>query len=811
MENGLDLAGEWVLSGEDGTSIPAALPGDNYSALLAAGRIPDPYWGRNEILVQDIARKAWCFSRTFSLEPDFLASPYICLNLERVDTFAEIRINGKKILRTKNMFRRYRTEIKRFLKAGKNTIEINIASAWKEADRIAAAESLKLSGMQGMAKTINRIRKTQCHGGWDWGICLMVSGVYGELTLTGHNVAKLEHLYDRQIFDDKGCTVELTAELHAFAAGTLPVVFAFNGEIKTIRARLKEGENRVRTVFLVPHPRLWYPAGMGEAVLYDALVSSPDGSLAHRIGLRKLEVINEEDAAGRSLGFRVNGTDLFAKGANWIPTDALPARQTRETTEWLLDSALRANMNIIRVWGGGQYESDFFYEMCDEKGLLVWQDMMFACGTYPSTPEFTENVREEIEFQIRRLRHHPCIALWCGDNECIGALQWDAVARAASKTYLINYDRLNRELGKAVEQCDPERVFWPSSPCGGPGNFNDNWHDDRCGDMHYWEVWHGSKPFSAYYNVRPRFCSEFGYQSFPSFETVRTYADENNYNVFSPQVDYHEKCYHGCAPIIGMFGRYFRMPSRFEDFLYLSQVQQMLAIKTGVEYWRSLRPHCLGAIIWQLNDNWPVASWSSIEYGGKWKLLHYGIRNFFAPLAVIAYRAPGEALRAFVLNDLPKALTLQIRLRWFDFSGALVAASTRNCRVGAGAVAELGNMQIPAVAEESVFLVLELYQDEEKVAENTVFLAPYKLCELAETEIQTHFAFADGACDVQLTSSAPAFFCALDAEGIPGVFSDNAFTLLPNEPRRIRFTPRGEITLAAFRDAFKIRHLRQTY
>ncbi len=813
QNNRIELGGDWTLTEiGSGMTIPARLPGDNYSALLAAGKIPDPYWGRNEELVQSYRDSDWLYRREFEVAPEFLAEyPYVSLNLERVDTFAEIRLNGRRVLTTENLFRRYRVEVRRLLKPGVNVLEIRIASAAREAAKLAADEPLKLPDMQGQVKTINRIRKVQCHAGWDWGICLMVSGVYGELALTGHHLARLEHLSDHQCFEEKRVRVELHAEVFAFAAGELPVEFEFDGRTHAARVRVEPGDNEIKTEFVVERPRLWYPRGFGEQELYPARISTPDESLERHFGLRKLEVVNEPDAIGHSLFFRVNGVDVFAKGADWIPCDAFPGRQTPERVEWLLDSAVAANMNMLRVWGGGQYEPDFFYEMCDRKGLLIWQDMMFACSIYPSHEAFLDNVRRELEFQIKRLRHHPAIALWCGDNECLQSFRWNPLAREHFATYVVNYDRLNRELAKMVESCDPERKFWTSSPCAGVDTFEDNQSCDTDGDMHYWAVWHGGRSFEAYYEVKPRFCSEFGYQSFPSFETVKTYADPANYNVFSPLVDYHEKCYHGCAPIIGMFGKYFRMPSRFEDFLYLSQVQQALAIKTGVEYWRSLRPRCMGTIIWQLNDNWPVASWSSLEYGGKWKLLHYAARNFYAPLAVVAYQVPGGVWQCFVLNDQLKALNLTLRSRVFDFSGKVLQEERRKVRAAAAAATEVKFPHLPEGAPETRFLHLALELDGRMVAENTVFLVPYKRCELAATPIRTQVAEQEGRIEVEVEAEAPAFMVALDSEGVPGVFSDNCFTLLPGEPRRLIFEPRGKATAAELERVLSVQHLRGTY
>ena len=283
---------------------------------------------------------------------------------------------------------------------------------------------------------------------------------------------------------------------------------------------------------------------------------------------------------------------------------------------------------------------------------MIWHDMMFSCALYPSTPGFLANVEREIRHQVKRLRDHPCIALWCGNNEDVGALTWYPESRKNRDRYIVDYDRLNEGvIGRVVDECDPTRTFWPSSPSAGRGDYSDNWHDDRRGDMHYWSVWHESKAFSAYYEVSPRFCSEFGYQSFPSVELARGYCPPGQMNVTSPVMEHHQRHGRGNALIVEMFTRYFRMPEGFENFVYLSQVQQALAIKTAVEHWRHLRPTCMGTLYWQLNDNWPVCSWSSLEYGGKWKLLHHAARRFYAPTIVSAFQRPDRTVEVWLTSD----------------------------------------------------------------------------------------------------------------------------------------------------------------
>ncbi len=817
--NQLDLSGDWTLSCSDwqDKTIPAVLPGDNYSALLAAGEIPDPYYAKNELDVQWVRKHDWEYRREFDVPPELLAHESVFMNVEMLDLFGVIYLNGRKVLAGDNMFARYRPEVKSFLKPGRNSIRILFKAVEPEAAKIAARQLLPCPMTPvSLSPGLNLVRKVHCHGGWDWGITMMVSGVYAPLTLHGVDIARIEHVNAEQAHGKNQVAVTATAELHAVRSGRAEVRFTFNGESRTVKAALKKGFNRVQTTFEVRNPELWWPNGYGKAALYPLTVELGGQSETREIGLRTLELVNEKDEYGISMFFRVNGVDIFCKGANWIPADAFPARQTPEALENLLESARSAHMNMIRVWGGGQYESDEFYRICDRKGLLVWQDMMFACSLYPSTEEFIDNVRKELESQIPRLRSHACLALWCGDNEVIGATGWYG---SEKKTlYLINYDRLNRELARIAAKLDQSRVFWPSSPCGGPNNFNDGWHDDSCGDMHYWEVWHGAKDFSAYYSVKPRFCSEFGYQSFPSLETVARYCPEEQMNVFSPVMDHHQKCNKGNAPIIAMFGRYFRMPESFDGFLYLSQVQQALGIKTGVEYWRTLKPRCMGTIYWQLNDNWPVASWASIEYGGKWKQLHYHAKRFYAPVLGVIFKDAEKMTRLYAVSDLNERLHVSAVAVVYDFDGRELRRfeCTAQLRPGESkCLKTFRESELKGLDPDNCFVELtteavardgQLHQHR-----NTYFFEAFKCCTLKTATVKAEVTEKNGVIRVALSTDKPAFFVMLDTPGIPGGFSDNSLTLLPGEKRILEFVSKENATAAEVRRALTVMSLRDTY
>ncbi len=598
------------------------------------------------------------------------------------------------------------------------------------------------------------------------------------------------------------------------------------GALTSRRFELAAGVSTATVELELRGVELWWPAGYGERPLYDLAVRVFDADdpaifdeAGKRIGFREIEIVSEPDEAGRSLVFRVNGRDVFCKGANWIPADALPSRWTRDRLDDLLGSAAEANMNCLRVWGGGRYESDDFYELCDEKGLLVWQDCMFSCALYPSDPAFLAEVEAEIRHQVLRLRDHPSLALWCGNNEDIGALGWYPESKKNPMRYVVDYDRLNEgTIGRLVRELDPDRAWWPSSPSGGPSDFSDNWHGDGRGDMHFWSVWHEGKSFSEYLTVKPRFCSEFGFQSFPRYETVASFAPEGERNVTSPAMEHHQRHSRGNTIILETMSRYFRMPSGARETLYLSQVQQAWAIRTAVDYWRSLRPRCMGALYWQLNDVWPVSSWSSLDYDGNWKLLHYEARRFFEPLHLaLIGPAPGCVMAVAVNDGLDRyAGRLSLRLRRLD--GSIVFERGVDVDLPPESSVELASL-VPAdltcpPEEAFVEAAMELRAPGGRAETRTAlsFLVEPKRCSLPDPRLEATVVEGRAGPELALRCERPAFYVAPEAVG--GRFEDSGFHLMPGEERRLRFIPgraaaaRGAAAVDA---TLRVFHLRASY
>jgi beta-mannosidase len=818
----LDLAGTWQLCDADGgNACPLALPGDVHSALLAAKLIPDPFWGLNEEQVQWVGERDWTAARTVQIDAALLTAPSIYLNADVIDTLCTVVINGTVAGEAANHFRRHRFEVRHLLRPGANRIELRFHSSVLAMRRLAAAlpypVPCQVNAYGPKIPHWNLIRKPGCHAGWDWGIPIQSMGVMGAFALHATHRARIEHVTTVQEHHAGTVTVHVSAELHAPAAGHTIVHVKLAGQSVEVPVALAAGTTTATATITIADPQLWWPNGHGSQPLYDLCVQAGDEVVRKRLGLRVINVLNTPDAIGRPLTIRVNGREIFCKGANWIPTDALPARQAQHY-DGLIRSAKLAHMNMIRVWGGGQWEGDRFYELCDEHGILLWHDFMFACSLYPADDAFLDEVRAETTYQVKRLRDHACIALWCGDNENVGALNWFKESKASRDRYLIDWVRLDDARGLAAQAADPTRTYWPSSPCAGPGDFSDTWHKDGSGDMHYWSVWHEGKSFDAYYAVKPRFCSEFGYQSFNSLESVRTYCPPEDMNITAPVMEWHQRNEGGNRRINEMFARYFRMPVGFEQTLYLSQVQQAIAIKTAVEYWRSLRPQCMGTIYWQLNDIWPVASWASVEYGGRWKQLHHHARRFFQPVAVVIQQRleqGTEIVEAWAINDNASDGEIAVELALWDFDGTPGRSDTVRTSIAAGSAVRLGSWPVAHfcaddAARRSTFLhaTLSGAVGREPVAHsNTHVFTEFKRCRLADASV----AMTVSGADVTLCSDKPAFFVMATADSVAGEFDDNSITLLPGHPRTLaRRDDHGQaVTLPA--GGVRIMHLRQTY
>ena len=785
----LDLSGTWQLASTDGSHRAAmSVPGDIHTALKLAGIIPDPYVGRNENQVQWVAEREWVLERRFLIDdPD--GSWY--LDISYLDTVAIVFVNDVPVLSADNCFRRYRPDVSSALQAGENTIRIHFHSSIAAGADRQARQPFYIPYPTGNCPIPNgnMLRKPQCHFGWDWNIALAPLGLYGEISLRRLETARIEHVVTTQRHTDGKVELHVALTLFSQEPAIVPVHFDLDGDRVRLDCGIGAGETVVHHVFEIDEPRLWWPAGSGEQHLYRLTVEIPDEQVTRQVGLRTVELVTTPDEAGARFAFRINGHEIFCRGANWIPADALFSLSSPEKTEDLLRSAVDANMNMIRVWGGGFYEHDWFYDLCDRLGLMVWQDFQFACNLYPSTSEFLDDVAEEVDYQARRLISHPSIVLWCGDNELVGALNWFKESLENRDRYLVSYDRLNRTIEQALKKAAPEAIWWPSSPASGYLDYGDAWHADGSGDMHYWSVWHENKSFDNYRSVRPRFCSEFGFQSYTSLPVIRSYAEPKDMNVASPVMEHHQKNAGGNERIAATMFRYFRFPKDFANFVYLSQVQQALAIRTAVDYWRSLKPHCMGTLYWQLNDTWPVASWSSLDYGGGWKILHYVARRFFQPVAVAAIPSEdGSEVRISLVNDTLEDVTVTINLSTVSLDGRRTPLKSVDavCSPDAAVTAiVLSAADLPPDA----ILFWSFTASDGMGGEGHYVHGTYKALDLEPAGLEVSVSpVGDGAFDILVQASGLALFVTAESE-TPGRYSDNAFDLAAGESRRITFTP----------------------
>ena len=795
----IDLSGIWRLRDDAGDyDLAITFPGDVHSTLFDAGLIPDPYHGRNEYDLRWVADRDWIASRSFHVEQ---TSAQFNLHVNELDTVAEIRLNGALVIAAANSFRPHIADVSGHLKSGENQIEIRFKSNTRAANEVQAAQPFYVPYHAGNCPIPNgnMLRKVQCDFGWDWNIAIAPLGLYGDIGLLGDRPAEIGTVQIEQTHKGDGdVTLNIGVQVFGCASQQVPYKVEVDGQVASGNLDVVLGEQIEKVDLTIKSPKLWWPSGFGAQPLYDLKVTVGDDVKTIKLALREFGLITDADEAGNRFAITVNGHEIFARGANWIPADALPGRINDNATRDLLQSAVDANMNMVRVWGGGRYEPDQFYEACDELGLMVWQDFMFACNLYPATEEYLAEVSAEVAYQSARLAHR--VTLWCGDNELLGALGWFEESRNNRDTYLVAYDRLNRTIETTLKQTAPGAIWWPSSPSPGPMSFGDAWHDDSSGDMHFWSVWHEGKDFEHYRDINPRFCSEFGFQSYTSLDVIRQFADPKDMNIASPVMESHQKNDGGNARIAETMFRYFRFPVGFENFVYLSQVQQGVAIKTAVEYWRSLKPHCMGALIWQLNDTWPVASWSSLDYGGGWKLLHHMAKGFFRPVHVVV--VPDKTGYRFVaINDLPEAVdvTLTVYATKLDGTARQIAKASRKI----GHISEtLLTIAAPDIAEDEV--ITYGWEGSDGTHAGDIF-APnrWKTYDLPEPDLAHDITREGDVWVLDVTAKAMAFFVAAEADQ-PGRWNKGAVHIGPGVKTRFQFTP----TQPGIEPKFTLRDLR---
>ncbi|MBN2212267.1 MAG: glycoside hydrolase family 2 protein [Sedimentisphaerales bacterium] len=816
----LNLAGKWQLIQSDQRGhIAAQVPGCVHLDLLAAGRIPDPYYRDNENQLQWIGEKTWIYSRTFTFPKNMLQADQLLLCCDGLDTLATIILNGRKVGRADNMHRRWEFDVTSSCKPGVNRLEIRFDSVLPYIRRCEKKRHLPTWVFPGGSW----VRKEPCNFGWDWGPRLITCGIWRNIELRAFDTARFADVAIRQQQQNRQVNLKISTKLERRQKIPLKIAacVAYKGKIVGQTECVSRRTNDLLQIS-IKNPNLWWPNGMGEQPLYEINVELRDGDgnlldvVSRRIGLRTLELQRNKDRWGQSFQFVINGRPFFAKGADWIPADTFAPRVDENLYRRLLQSAADAHMNMLRVWGGGIYESETFYNLCDELGLCIWQDFMFACSTYPTFDKaFLANVRAEAEDNIKRLRHHACLTMWCGNNELeqnLVASRWDD-KHMSWRDYSRLFDKL---LPEVVRQYDPDRPYWPGSPHRPVGD-REQYNHHTAGDAHLWQVWHRHEPFEWYRSAKHRFVSEFGFQSFPEPRTVETFTCSADRNITSPVMEHHQRHPRGNKLIMSYMLDWFRMPKNFEMTLWLSQILQAMGIEYGVEHFRRNRPRTMGTIYWQLNDCWPVASWASIDSNGRWKALHYRARRFYAPLLLSAVEFPENSrIELHVTSDLHAATSAKITWQILNLDGGILSRGSCARRIPGAKNTKLTvvdmTSQVQRYGRNNLLLFSQLHVNHQCVNTTLTSLVKPKRLELRNPTITSRVRRVHpGEFAITLKAKKPALWTWLELTNHDGDFSDNFLHLLPGAAHIINLKTNAGLSVAEVKRQLRIRSLFDTY
>src|SRR5690625_2023260 len=767
--------------------LDVAVPGSVMNNLLTNEKIEDPFYRDNEDEALVIAEKDFEYVRQFTVEDEWLTQDQIVLRCEGLDTLATIYVNDIETGSTNNMHRTYEFDVKKLLKKGANYIKILLRSPINYLKTM--QEEQPLTGVDHAVEGYPHLRKAHSMFGWDWGPKIPDLGIWRDISLVGWDVGRIEDVYITQNHSADQVELNVKADIEKWSEDAIDLVVSLTDPAgKTTSKTVEASKLNENISFIIEQPELWWPNGYGEQPLYEVTETIKTSGQEldqkkYRIGLRTTEVKHEPDQWGKSFEFYVNGISLFAKGANYIPEDSLIPRTSRERTEQLIQDCVEAHYNMIRVWGGGYYPSDDFYELCDQYGLIVWQDFMFACSVYDLSKDFEATVKQEAIDNIKRIRHHASLGIWCGNNEVEEG--WEYWGWPESPKFRTDYIKLFEIiLRDIVEEYDPQTFYWPSSPSSG-GGFDEP-RNPNVGDMHYWEVWHGEKPFTEYRKYHFRFCSEFGFQSFPSHKTIETFTLPEDRNVFSYVMEKHQKNDGANGIILSYLADTFLYPKDFNTLLYTSQLLQAEAIKYGVEHWRRNRGRCMGSLYWQLNDCWPVASWSSIDYFGRWKALHYFAKRFYDPI-LLSIEEEGTDAAIYVTNDTLEDIkaTVEWKLRTNDstvlqegnFVQNVESLTAKNCKA----------LSFDLSKEEmrETYLEATLYIDGQEYSSTTVLFTQPKHFEFLDPNLQVDVAEEKDMFIITVSADYFAKYVELDLSNADCKFSNNYFDLSAGSPERI--------------------------
>ena len=826
-----EITGNWTFNQVGKTEwLPATVPGTVHTDLLANGKIEDPFYRLNELDQQWIDKVDWEYKTTFPVDDSFLERDRVVLDFKGLDTYADVFVNGEQVLSADNMFREWQVDVKEQLKEGDNELHIVFKSPINEGLKKYDANGFVYPGaendqaergeVEGGKRVSIYTRKAGYHFGWDWGPRLVTSGVWKPVYLKAWDNATINNLQivQHEVSDEKA-TFTAVFEVDAVKKGKANLSVVNDGtELASVSVSLTPGVKTYSLDFEIANPQLWWTNGLGEAHLYNLSgVLEMGGRKINqdtRIGIRTLELVREKDDDGTSFYFKLNGHPVFMKGANYIPNDAFLPRVTDENYRTVIETAKNSNNNMLRVWGGGIYENDIFYDLCDENGILVWQDFMFACAMFPNNPEFLENVKQEAIDNVKRLRNHPSIALWCGNNEILTAWNtwgWKAVAEKQGpdipgKVWQAYVDIFHKTLPDVVKELDPQRSYWGSSPSSGLGVQADLVN----GDEHYWGVWWGKEPFSTYATHLARFMSEYGFQSFPEMASVKKYAEPEDYDIYSEVMKSHQRSSIGNGTIEYYMLKEYDHPKDFESFLYVNHVLQAEGIKFGLEGHRRAMPYCMGSLYWQINDCWPVASWSSTDYYQNWKALQYYVKKGFSQVLVSPYEDELK-LKVGIVNDRLEPINAELRLQIEDFNGKVIWEEASLVEIPANSSDDYYEVnkwefryKYRRQLSDMVFTA-ELVENGQVLSKNYYYFLPFKQLKVPAPAVEHSIAKTDNGFDITLSTDKLAKNVYLQIGDEKGFFSDNYFDLLPEE--KVTINLKTTITEDKLNEVLSIRTL----
>ncbi len=826
-----EITENWIFNQVGGNEwLPAAVPGTVHTDLIANEKIEDPFYRMNEHDLQWIDKVDWEYKTNFVIDKNLLQKDKIELNFKGLDTYADVFVNGEKVLETDNMFREWQADVKKILKVGENELHIIFRSPVNEGVKKYDAQGYEIpvsdndlafiGKVEGRKKVSIYTRKAGYHFGWDWGPRLVTSGIWRPVTLNAWDEAKIENLQIIQnIVTNEKATFTAVFEIDATKKGMADLsIKNDNLQLAISSVQLKKGVAKYSVDFEIENPKLWWTIGLGEPHLYNISgeLNIDDRKISEdtRIGIRTLELIRDKDDKGTSFYFKLNGHPVFMKGANYIPNDVFLPRVTKENYRTVIETARNSNNNMLRIWGGGVYEEDIFYDLCDENGILVWQDFMFACAMFPGDEAFLENVKQEAIDNVKRLRNHPSIALWCGNNEILAAWEgwgWKQKAETESKE---NADKIwqayvnifHKTLPEVVKEFDSQRSYWGSSPSSGLGVPADLIN----GDEHYWGVWWGKEPFETYATHLPRFMSEYGFQSFPEIATVRKYALPEDYDIFSDVMKSHQRSSIGNGTIEYYMLKEYKQPKDFESFLYVNHVLQAEGIKFGLEGHRRAMPFCMGSLYWQINDCWPVASWSSTDYYQNWKALQYYVKKGFEQVLVSPYEDKIK-FKVGIINDRLEPINAELRLRLMNFDGKIIWEEASLVEIRANSSADYFDVnkyeyryKYRKQLSRLVFTT-ELVENGKVLSKNSYYFLPYKELKIPQSNVEYTIAKTVSGFNIELKTDKLAKNVYLQIDDEQGFFSDNYFDMFPGD--KISINLKTKISETKLKEVLTVRTL----